>query len=58
MKILYPKLGKHPTKGYIDFRWKYTGDKHFRIAYGPIGAKSFIRFVKWFWIHKFEIIKA
>lgn len=48
MKILYPKFGRHPCKGRIDIRWKYSGDRSFCTAFGPVSWKSLWRAVKWF----------
>lgn len=46
--ILYPSFGRHPHKGYIDIRWKYSGIQGFLVAFGPISHHSFFRAVEWF----------
>lgn len=48
MHILRPAIGRHPTKGRIDFRWKYTGTRGFVVAFGPCSRRSLWRAVKWF----------
>jgi hypothetical protein len=48
MHILYPTVGRHPTKGRIDFRWKYTGKRGFLVAFGPCSCRSFWRASVWF----------
>ena len=49
MHILYPRLGRHPTKGWIDYRWKYTGQRGFVMASGPFPSpRALWRAIKWF----------
>ena len=48
MHILFPALGRHPRKGLIDIRWKYTGKRGFVVAFGPIGWRSLWRAARWF----------
>ena len=45
--VLIPTIGRHPTKGWIDFRWKHLGKHGFAAAFGPISWSSFRRFILW-----------
>lgn len=48
MHILYPTVGRHPTKGCIDFRWQYTSKSGFLVAFGPCNCRSLWRALVWF----------